>query len=738
MGENQLLELTGSVEQVIYRNEKNGYTVLSLLAGDGEVTAVGTLPWVNAGETLRLVGEWKTHPNFGTQFAAVACERFQPAGEGAILRYLSSGAVKGIGPVMAARLVDAFGDQTLEVLENHPERLASVKGISKAKAQQIASELHNLSGIQEVMSYLGAFGISPEEALQIWKVWGDAAVEMIRMDPYVLCREPVSIDFERVDAIAASLERPHDERGRIRAGISYVLLHNMNNGHTCLPKDRLLPAAASYLEIEEELADEILYEMIQDLTLELDLINGREFIFTPKMHQCEIYIAARMLMMLNFPAQSITGVEEAVAAIEAQSGIQYAQQQKQAITEALSKGMLILTGGPGTGKTTTLNGILNILEQNGERVYLAAPTGRAAQRMSEVTRREAKTIHRLLEVEWDPQDRPVFTRNEKNMLDCDTLILDELSMVDNALFEGVLRALPLGCRLILVGDTDQLPSVGPGNVLGDLIASGLLPVVQLTEIFRQSMQSLIVTNAHQIVQGQMPELGRKDGDFFFLPNQDPVSIRDTIVDLCLRRLPASYGYSPGFDIQVLSPGRKGELGTIALNQSLQSAVNPPEKGIKKEITVNGVLLREGDKVMQVKNNYNSPWEKDDGTLGEGVYNGDVGILLEVDRTGSAAVRYDDKVAAYDLESIGDLELAYAVTVHKSQGSEFEAVVMPMYPGPRQLYYRNLLYTGVTRAKNLLVMVGTPKTVERMVENNRKTKRYTGLCYFLLRAAEEAE
>ncbi|MFR3203910.1 MAG: ATPase, T2SS/T4P/T4SS family, partial [[Clostridium] leptum] len=483
-------------------------------------------------------------------------ERFQPAGEGAILRYLSSGAVKGIGPVMAARLVDAFGDQTLEVLENHPERLASVKGISKAKAQQIASELHNLSGIQEVMSYLGAFGISPEEALQIWKVWGDAAVEMI-VDPYVLCREPVSIDFERVDAIAASLERPHDERGRIRAGISYVLLHNMNNGHTCLPKDRLLPAAASYLEIEEELADEILYEMIQDLTLELDLINGREFIFTPKMHQCEIYIAARMLMMLNFPAQSITGVEEAVAAIEAQSGIQYAQQQKQAITEALSKGMLILTGGPGTGKTTTLNGILNILEQNGERVYLAAPTGRAAQRMSEVTRREAKTIHRLLEVEWDPQDRPVFTRNEKNMLDCDTLILDELSMVDNALFEGVLRALPLGCRLILVGDTDQLPSVGPGNVLGDLIASGLLPVVQLTEIFRQSMQSLIVTNAHQIVQGQMPELGRKDGDFFFLPNQDPVSIRDTIVDLCLRRLPASYGYSPVFDIQVLSPGRKG-------------------------------------------------------------------------------------------------------------------------------------------------------------------------------------
>ena len=736
MGENQLLELTGSVEQVIYRNEKNGYTVLSLLAGDGEVTAVGTLPWVNAGETLRLVGEWKTHPNFGTQFAAVACERFQPAGEGAILRYLSSGAVKGIGPVMAARLVDAFGDQTLEVLENHPERLASVKGISKAKAQQIASELHNLSGIQEVMSYLGAFGISPEEALQIWKVWGDAAVEMIRMDPYVLCREPVSIDFERVDAIAASLERPHDERGRIRAGISYVLLHNMNNGHTCLPKDRLLPAAASYLEIEEELADEILYEMIQDLTLELDLINGREFIFTPKMHQCEIYIAARMLMMLNFPAQSITGVEEAVAAIEAQSGIQYAQQQKQAITEALSKGMLILTGGPGTGKTTTLNGILNILEQNGERVYLAAPTGRAAQRMSEVTRREAKTIHRLLEVEWDPQDRPVFTRNEKNMLDCDTLILDELSMVDISLFASLLNALPLGCRLIMLGDSDQLPPVGAGNVLHDLIESRLLPVVELKEVFRQSMGSLIVTNAHRIVNGEKIVTDRKDGDFFLMERQTPALAAKTIAELYAERLPRAYSYSPLRDIQVLCPSKKGEAGTVNLNKILQSLVNPPSDN-KNELNSGFRLFREGDKVMQIKNNYDIHWDGDKES-GEGIFNGDIGIIEKIDlKSETAFISFDDRTAQYAKEQMTELELAYAVTVHKSQGSEFKAVIMPVVNVIPQLCYRNLLYTAVTRAKELMIIVGTKDEVMKMAANDKKTRRYSALKKLLLNDAAPA-
>ena len=416
--------------------------------------------------------------------------------------------------------------------------------------------------------------------------------------------------------------------------------------------------------------------------------------------------------------------------------MQYAQLQKDAIREALENGLLILTGGPGTGKTTTLKAIIRILKEKGEKVLLAAPTGRAAKRMSDLTGQEAKTIHRLLQVEWDENDHQSFARNEKNLLDCDALILDELSMVDILLFEAVLRALPLGCRLIMVGDCDQLPSVGPGNVLGDLIASGKVPVVQLTEIFRQSMESLIVTSAHRIVAGQMPELANHSSDFFFLPCPDPDDLANLIVDLCRRRLPASYGYSPMTDIQVLAPGRKGELGTIELNRRLQAALNPPEKG-KKEITIHGVLFREGDKVMQVKNDYHLGWTKLDGTTGEGVYNGDLGVLCEIDRKASTVtVQLEDRFVLYELEAASELELAYAMTVHKSQGSEFAAVVIPMYPGPSQLSYRNLLYTAVTRARSLLVLAGTRQALAAMVENDRKTRRYSGLCRFLLGEGEE--
>lgn len=733
--ESNLLELTGSVEQIIFRNEKNGYTVLELSAGDELVTAVGVMPWVSAGEGLRLFGNWKSHPNFGTQFQAQTCERFMPTTEAAILRYLSSGAVKGIGPATAARLVDAFGEKTLEVMEKEPERLRGVKGITKAKALQMAEEFRNIFGIREVMVSLGGYGILPEEAVRVWKMWGAQSIDMIRSDPYTLCREPVDVSFERADSIAASLEHPQDDECRIRAGLLHILRHNMNNGHTCLPADKLVLAAAQFLGVETEQIKGALTSLINEASLTADVLNEREFIFLPKIHRSEIYSAGRLLMMLQYPAQCITGIEREIAIIEAEYGIQYAELQKKAITDALAKGLLILTGGPGTGKTTTLNAIIRILEAKGEKVYLAAPTGRAAQRMSEVTGKEAKTIHRLLEVEWDNEDKPVFTRNEKNLLECDALILDELSMVETTVFEGVLRALPLGCRLIMVGDSDQLPSVGPGNVLGDLVRSGILPVVQLTEIFRQSMQSLIITNAHKIVRGEMPVLSVRNNDFFFLPCNDAAQIKDTIVDLCVRRLPATYGYSPMLDIEVLSPGRKGELGTFELNKQLQSVINPPDKA-KKELTVNGFLLREGDKVMQIRNNYDIPWSKEDDTAGEGVFNGDVGILKKIDRSASnITVQYDDRTALYDIENAGDLELAYAVTVHKSQGSEFEAVVMPMFQGPPQLYYRNLLYTGVTRAKSLLIMVGTQYTVEKMVRNDRKTKRYSGLYHFLVRGMQ---
>lgn len=734
--EQPLLELCGAVEQIIFRNEKNGYTVLELSVGEELVTAVGSMPWVNEGESVRLLGGWKSHPNFGTQFQAEACERTLPASAEAILRYLSSRAVKGIGPSTAAKLVDAFGERTLEVMEKEPERLCSIKGITRARAMKIAEEFRNVFGIREVMVSLGAYGITPEEAVRIWKLWGSQAVERIHEDPYSLCEEPLSLSFDRADGIAASLERPQDDRCRVRAGILHVLKHNMNNGHTCLPKEKLLVAVSSFLGVEQEQAEEEMDRLVLDASLVAELVEEQEFVFLPKMHRCETYSAGRLLMMRQYPPQRITGIEKEIAAIERKEGIQYAALQRQAIRDALEKGLLILTGGPGTGKTTTLNAIITILENKGEKVYLAAPTGRAAQRMSEVTGKEAKTIHRLLEVAWDEEDKPTFTRNERNLLECDALILDELSMVDSYVFEGVLRAMPLGCRFLMVGDCDQLPSVGPGNVLGDLIRSGAVPVVQLNEIFRQSMRSLIVQNAHRIVKGEMPELSVHDSDFFFLNQGDPASISATIVDLCTRRLPKTYGYSPLFDIQVLSPGRKGELGSRELNLQLQQAINPPSPE-KKEWKTNGVTLREGDKVMQVRNNYDLIWEREDGVTGEGVFNGDVGILLKIDRPASSlVVQFDDRTAVYELESANDLELAYAVTIHKSQGSEFEAVVMPMYPGPRQLCYRNLLYTGVTRAKSLLVMVGVRRTVAVMVENNRRTKRYSGLYPFLIRGLDD--
>ena len=559
---------------------------------------------------------------------------------------------------------------------------------------------------------------------------GPACVDLIRENTYCICEEGADIPFEKADAIAEALERPQDDGWRVRAGLEYVLRHNLNNGHTCIPAGKLSAAAAGMLGVPPELTQEALEELVGEGSLIQREMDGKDLVFLPRLFQAEVYAASRILTMLRFPAQPVAGAVRSIERIEQETGISYAERQKEAIRQALDKGLLILTGGPGTGKTTTLNAIIRLLKANGEKVLLGAPTGRAAKRMSELTGEEAKTIHRLLQVEWDENDHQMFAKNEKNLLDCDALILDELSMVDVLLFDALLRALPLGCRLIMVGDCDQLPSVGPGNVLGDLIASEKVPVVQLNEIFRQSMQSLIVTSAHRIVAGQMPELTNHSSDFFFLPCGDAGELGNLIADLCRRRLPNSYGYSPLTDIQVLTPGRKGDLGTAELNRRLQDALNPPEKG-KKEISIHGVLFREGDKVMQVKNDYHLGWTKFDGTTGEGVYNGDLGILCEIDRRASTVtVQMDDRLVLYELETAAELELAYAMTVHKSQGNEFPAVVMPIFPGPSQLSYRNLLYTAVTRAKELLILAGTRQALAAMVENNRKTRRYSGLCGFL--------
>ncbi|MBQ4104967.1 MAG: ATP-dependent RecD-like DNA helicase [Clostridia bacterium] len=733
MSNNEMYEVCGPVERVVYRNEENEYTVIEVGCGDEVITAVGIMPLVHEGEELKLIGSFTSHATYGQQFSVSAFERSMPTSVIGILKYLSGGAVKGIGPSTAARLVKEFGENTLEIMENDPERVSRLKGISLEKAKSFSNQLKASSGIRELLAYLGAFGINAQDAIALWKKFGSETIHIIEDNPFSLCTDGSSINFETADMIAKKRDVAADSSVRIRAGLAYVLRHNRRGGHTCLPQDKLIKTTAGFLEVELVKVESALESMVTDGTLVRDYFSDREFIFLPDLYSSESYIAARMKMLLRYPVAPMSDAEELIVKVEKRTGIKYAELQKKAITEALCKGLLVLTGGPGTGKTTTLNGIINILKSKGQKVLLAAPTGRAAQRMSELTGCEAKTIHRLLEVQWNRDDQPEFKKNEMNMLNCDALIVDELSMVDTVLFESVLRALPLGCRIILVGDSDQLPSVGAGNVLADLVASETIPVVALKEIFRQSEQSLIVTNAHRIVKGIMPELAVKDNDFFFLSCTNQQAARELIVSLCSERLPKSYGFSPLSDIQVLTPGRKGILGTGELNQALREALNPPSKQ-KDEITFGFNTFRTGDKVMQVKNNYNISWLREStGEFGEGIFNGDIGIIEQIDKVSRRMqIRFDDRSAIYDGDCVSDLELSYACTVHKSQGNEFDAVVMPVIKNSQYLFYRNLLYTGVTRAKKLLIIVGSKDSVEYMVNNNVRTLRYSGLRDMLVR------
>ncbi len=727
----EVYELDGTVERIVYQNENNQYTVFEINDGQELYTVVGTFPYLSMGEEIKVVGEWTNHSTFGTQFKASTFERVRPKTISAVLKYLSGGVIKGIGPAMATKIVDTFGEDTIKVIESEPERLAQIKGISKNKALQISEEFNKLYSIRELMQYLGAYGIKPEEAVRVWKIYGSNAIEMIKENPYILCQEYVGIDFSIADDIAYSLEKPSDDKGRVMAGIIYILKHNANNGHSCLPMEKLIQTSCKMLESKTEFIRDMISLMCESGDLFCLLLEDCQLIFLPRFYNCETYIADRINMMLRYPPRAIVGIEYEIDQIQKISGVEYEEKQKDAIRAALDKGLLILTGGPGTGKTTTLNAIIKILKMSGERVFLGAPTGRAAKRMSEVTGEEAKTIHRMLQVDWDENDNPIFIKNEGNPLECDAVILDELSMVDSYVMDGVLRALPLGCRLILVGDSDQLPSVGAGNILGDLIASKKIPTIALTEIFRQSGQSLIVTNAHKIVKGELPILNKTDSDFFYLQSNEDEKIINTILDLYDTRLPKSYGYTPIEDIQILCPGRKGVVGTENLNKIIRERVNP-EDPQKKQVNISGVIFREGDKVMQVKNDYNLVWYKEDGSSGEGVFNGDMGVITEVDKpSGIIRVKIDDKEAVYEFEkAFFDLELSYAVTIHKSQGNEFNAVIIPTYKGTPKLKYRNLLYTGITRAKKILILIGQRESINQMVNNDKKTLRYTGLVKFL--------
>lgn len=721
--------LEGIVEDVVYSNAENGYTVINISADNALLTAVGIMPSCAPGEKLKLRGHWKKHPTFGTQLAVESCERTLPESAADMYRYLAGGAVKGIGPATANKIVERFGTESFDVIENHPDRLSLIKGITRQKAEEISKSFKNQFAARQVIIALERYGLSPSESLAAYKAFGASATEKINENPYILCGEKTALRFERVDEIAAQFPTQVKDIYRRRAGIIHILRHNLNNGHTCVPREKLILPAGELLGTQRQETQEIIDDLIEDKELVEDFFDEKPYIFLTEEYIDEKSIADRIKVMLRFPPAKGKVTESEIEKIEEDKGIRFEKKQREAILTAVNDGLLVLTGGPGTGKTTTLNGILSIFEKKKLRVLLAAPTGRAAMRMSEITGRQAKTIHRLLEVEWAEGDRQRFTRNMENPLEADAVIIDELSMVDVHIFAALLDALPLSCRLIMVGDSDQLPPVGAGNVLQDIIGSELIPTVALTEVFRQSLESLIVTNAHRIVKGEYPELSVKDKDFFFMPRSNMYSCAETVAELCAQRLPKAYGYDPFEDIQVICPSKMGETGTVRINEMLQRLLNPPHKD-KEELVRGSRVFREGDKVMQTKNNYDIVWSRGKETL-SGVFNGDIGRIIAVNHNaGFMKILFDTRTAVYPFDSVNELELAYAITVHKSQGSEFESVIMPVCSVPDKLRYRNLLYTAVTRAKSKLIIPGNQQEIFAMVDNDKKTRRYSALGYML--------
>lgn len=742
MQEEELQELYGKIASVIYTNEENGYAVLRLEEQGGEtVNVVGTLPSAYPGEELHIMGQWVTHPNHGRQFKCEYAERSLPRTKEGIYAYLAGHAVKGIGPATAAVIVDKFGDRTLDVLENHPDELAALRGIGDAKALRISRDFRRQALLRRLMEFLCSHELKPILAVRLYRFYGEEAMSVLEEDPYIIAAPHIGGSFAEADRLALGMGGSYDSPMRVRAAAIFELRHNSGNGHCFIPTDKLCAATAQFIDVELESVKAAVDALAESGDIVRTELSGRDVTYLAELYEAETRVAERLLKMTSVPMTE-TDVDKLIDSLETFRSVKYAPKQREAVKLAANSRVMALTGGPGTGKTTSLRAILAVYDSMGVDTLLTAPTGRAAKRMGEVTGREASTIHRLLGAGFSENgERVVFARDAENKLKCGAVVLDECSMVDIILMDALLQAMPEDARLILVGDADQLPSVGPGRVFADILKSGVIPAVSLTEIFRQAGESRIVSYAHEINAGRHPRLAENKGDFFFLRRSDPVKCSETIAELCSVRLPVKMGI-PSEEIQVLSPTRKGEAGTGELNRRLQAVLNPPSKG-KNEKIFGPVTFREGDRVMQIRNNYDMIWRKEPVSggpveTGAGIYNGDIGYILAIDAENETlTVDFDGRIAAMSFDALVELEHAWAITVHKSQGSEYRAVVLAIEPGAPRLMTRGVLYTAVTRARELLIAAGDENEAQKMIDNHIQSRRYSGL-RIRLREAENSE
>jgi exodeoxyribonuclease V alpha subunit len=725
-------EIQGVVEDIVFQNEENGYAIANIAGSDERTTIVGVIPFLTEGQNLRLQGQWVVHPQFGKQFKVEGCEEILPSTTVGIEKYLSSGVISGIGPVTARKIVEKFGDKTLEVLDYEIDRLQEIEGIGEKKIDVIKESYSRQKEVKNIMIFLQTYGVTPNQCVKIYRRFGATSIEVVKQNAYILTEEVSGIGFKTADKIARSLGVESNSYFRIGSGINYIVNEFCALGNTYMPLELLLEEGNSILGVSNEEIEKVLYDHTLEGKVKVEVIENEKCVFTLPFYYCELGVTKRIIMLSFSDYQPInTDVEFEVKQFEKKYNIQFADSQIEAIKGSVENGIEVITGGPGTGKTTIINCITGIFEKAGMKVFMAAPTGRAAKRMSEATGREAKTIHRLLELGFSEDESEEFIKDESSPLECDVVIIDEASMIDIMLMNSLLKAISLGTRIIIVGDVDQLPSVGPGNVLRDIIDSKCVKVVRLKHIFRQAKESMIIVNAHKINNGEMPVLNEKNKDFYFIRSEDSSEILNTIIELIDKRLPK---FNPNWNraqhIQILSPMRKGSLGVLNLNKKLQEILNP-KKSYKNEKEYRELIFRVGDKVMQIKNNYTMKWTRiagDGEKEGVGVFNGDVGYIEDIDEdSDNIIVVFDDERRVfYENTFLDELDLAYAVTIHKSQGSEFPVVIMPAYMGPPLLMNKNLLYTGITRAKQMVVLVGSIKAVQFMINNNRSFERYSAL------------